>query len=453
MMGDTKAASDMLTVKTSTYRPPAYYKPTFLQYGLPPFTLATVEWMRRDPQVRLGMGIKLAPYSVVKLTLKGDPEVTKFIGNQIRRFWSKAIPKITKAFWYTRSGGEIVYKYIEGRYEFWNYYDVYPTDCSVLMRHGVPCGVSIKPSTGVNDPNQSSGANFSTLTNPQNSPTQARPLRLLFPKGFLYLHGREFNSLDGQSEFEAAYESWLEKTDAQGGKHSRKLWFYKNAFSGGILLHPPGSYIDERTNEAIPYEVLARQALETSLNGAVWTFAQQYDPITKMPMWQFIEPKINPGGESVLQYVSHLDNEIMRGMGIPDDVVQQVSGTGSYAGRSIPLMAFFISQRTTLVNLFNVCDEQVFRPLCRANFGHDKYEAVMEVDVERMMGEMQEGSDQGNLRPSEATYASEPSGNPPANTNQNTQFSTTSIVNKIHQLASGVTEDTFDASVRIVYLS
>ena len=397
--------ADMMRVMTAGYRPPSIYKPTFLQYGLPPFTLATVEWMRRDPHVRLAMAIKLAPYSVVKLTIKGDRKVAEFMAKMIRRFWMKAIPKITRAFWYTRSGGEIVYTQQQGQYEFWNYLDVYPADISILVKreNNQPVGISVKPSTGVNDPNSAPGTGFGTATN-QDSEVTIQPTRLFFPKGFLYLHNREFNALSGQSEFEAAYEPWLEKTDAQGAKHSRKLWFYKSAFSGGILLHPPGSYIDE-DNQEVPYALLARQALETSLNGAVWTFEQKYDPITKQPMWQFIEPKMNPGGGEILSYVDSLDNEIMRGIGIPDDVVKQVGGTGSYAGRSIPLMAFFIAQRTTLNNLFNVCDEQVFRPLCRANFGHDNYEAIMEIDVERLMGEMQEGSSDGSLRSNEASFS------------------------------------------------
>lgn len=332
------------------------------------------------------MSIKLAPFYVVKLTIKGDPGVSTFMGNMIRRFWMKAIPKITRAFWYTRSGGEVVYRLSEGQQEFWDYKDVYPSDISILCRGRVPVGINVKPQNSSDDPSVGVATSMYNVGGYSGEP-EAKPISLFFPKGFLYLHNREFNSLQGQSEFESAYEAWTEKSDTQGAKHSRKLWFYKNAFSGGILFHPPGSFRNEQ-NQEIPFQALARQALETSLNGSVWTFEQSFDPVSGQPLWSYVEPKMQPGGEKILEYVRHLDNEIMRGLGIPDDVVQQISGTGSYAGRSIPLMAFFIAQRATLTNLFTICDEQVFRPLCRANFGHDNYEASMEIDIERLMGAM-----------------------------------------------------------------
>ncbi|MEM4360029.1 MAG: hypothetical protein QXT45_05835, partial [Candidatus Bilamarchaeaceae archaeon] len=71
-MNTTINITDMLQVRTAAYRPPLAYRPNFSQVGLPPFTLWTVEWMRRDPQVRLGMSIKTSPLFRVKLTFQGD---------------------------------------------------------------------------------------------------------------------------------------------------------------------------------------------------------------------------------------------------------------------------------------------------------------------------------------------------------------------------------------------
>lgn len=380
--------SSMTQIRTAGYRPPLTYRPTFANQGLPAFTLQTVECMRRDPQVQLGMAIKAAPYHRVKLTLKGDPEVTQFMASQIKRFWQRAIPKIINAFWYTLSAGEISYKVNEqsGRYEFWQYTEVYPNDVSILSRNLIPVGLRVQQSGGGHD---RYGSMFASMigSGVQAAWNDGKPIDLLFPKGFIYIHRREFNALTGRSDFEAAYESWLEKTDFQGAKHSRKLWFFKNAFGGGIMLHPEGNY-QEPGGRQIPYRDLARQAMESAANGAVWCFENKRDPITGNPLWEYIEPKINGGGSELLEYVSHLDNEIMRGLGIPDDVIQQTGGGGlnSGAGRTIPLTAFLISQEAILDNLFNVCDEQVFRPLCKANFGHDYYEATVDVDIDSIMG-------------------------------------------------------------------
>lgn len=459
---------DMLQVRTAAYRPPLTYKPTFIQTGLPPFTLTTIEWMRRDPQVRLSMATKLAPFQVVKLTLKGDPATCQFMASMIRMFWTRAMPKITRAFWYTMSGGEMIYRYHDQRLDFWNYNDVYPSDLNILSRDGVPVGISIRPSR---EPQPNFGdSSTSTISqrsgNTSNFAGDNNRIRLFAPKGFLYIHGREFGSLTGQSEFEAAYDPWLEKNDYQGAKHARKLWFYKNAYSGGIMFHPPGNFRDEQNNE-IPYQDLARQAMEQSLNGAIWTIAQAYDPVTKQPMWQYVEPKVNPGGRELLEYVKHLDNEIARGMGIPDDVMQQISGTGAYAGRTIPLMSFFLSSAPVLSNLFSVCDEQVFRPFCRFVCGSDDYEGQVDVDIERILGTATGESQGGNHPPhpndevegaepvdlEKDAEASRPGEKPKASqfSNRSSQQAVNNTLEAVNRAGYGMTTGQFIDPIRCFY--
>ena len=446
----TADVKEMLQVRMGGYRPPLTYRPSFTQVGLPPFTLHTVEWMRRDPQIRLGMAIKAAPFHKVRLTIKGDPEVTTFMVGQIRRFWQRAVPKIQNGFWYTLSGGEIVYKTNEqtGRYEFWSYNDIYPADLSILhtLRESIPVGISIKQTNqnlmglgGTATAYSASNNPYAPEKNQSNQQQVGGTTRLFFPKSFLYIHRREFGSLVGQSEFEAAYDPWMEKNDNQGAKHSRKLWFFKNAFGGGILLHPPGNY-KTPTGEEIPYYDIARQAMETSLNGAVWCLENIKGPDGD-PLWSFIDPAIRPGGKELLDYVSALDNEMLRGMTIPDDVVQQTTGGGlnSGAGRSVPLMAFFISHESTLDNLFNVADEQVFRPLCRANFGHANYEATVDVDIETIMGTMQDGT------PGQAENPNDPNNpqaqvdpnNPNAQTDPYQQSGNSQQMSRIHRDSNG----------------
>jgi len=393
---------DMFQVRSAAYRPPMGYRPTFLQQGLPPFTLQTVEWMKRDCQIKLGMSIKTAPYQRTKCTLKGDPEVVEYMGNQIRRVWMRALPKIQYALWYTTCCGEIGYRINDqhGYPEFWSFTDFYPTDCSILSRRGIPIGISVK------DCSWSGGISSQQVgTSSADNAINMQKQYLYFPKGFLYIHKREFNSLYGQSEFEASYDPWLEKNDWQGAKHARKLWFFKNAFNGGILFHPPGSYRTE-SGDLIPYESIARQAIETASNGAVWTFESKFDEKNN-PEWNLVEPKVNPGGAELVGYVNQLDIEMLRGLGIPDDVIQQATGNGgsagSFSGRTIPLMAFFISQEAALDNMFNVIDEQILRPLCKTRFGHDHYEASMDVDIDRLMGVMNAGEvgDAGQANSSE----------------------------------------------------
>lgn len=417
----SKSVADLLQVKAAGYRPPSGHRPSFNSMGMPPFTLQTVEWMRRDPQIRLGMAIKLAPLLKTKLMVKGHPDVIKFVGDTYKRIWQRSVSKMLSALWYTMSAGELCYTQNPqtGQYEFDQFIDFYPQDVSILIQKGQIKGIKIKSYSGGENPSPVA-SQFGGDSPEENGSKEGT--YYFFPKCFLYIHDSEFNSLQGRSEFEGAYTRYMEKNDNQGAVHSRKLWYYKNAFSGGILLHPPGNY-SMPTGELIPYRDIARQALEASLNGAVWTFENITDPVSGSPLWQFIQPQMNGSGADLLNYADKLDTEMLRGMEIPDDVISQVSQSGSRAGRSIPLMAFFSSQEVKLDRIFAVIDSQIVRPLTKLNFGNVTYEATMDIDIDGLMGSLTgEGEEPGLAEDQEAGILS-PESEAPNDEGNDIQFS------------------------------
>lgn len=341
---------ELFGIRTASYEPPVNARPTFQQTGLPLFSIRAVEMMRRDPQVKLGLSIKAAPYLKVKYKIEGDPKQVEFIRKTLSRVWNHLVPKAILAQMYQLSAGELVWRRNAktGQIEFRTYQDVYPTDVRILHASGVPVGINVYGRThgskdGIKKP--------------------VEKISLLGPKHFLYFHRREFNALRGTSELEGAFPPWIEKTDPQGALASRALWFHKYAFTGGHIYHPVGSYQDPDDPNALPtpYSDIARASLENGKNGMVMTFTNE-PASTEAPglrAWEYVPAAVNGDGKPMLEYPRELDTEILRGMEIPDDVVQQVGGTGSYAGRTIPLVAFFESQSLHVRQLFDTVDQLI----------------------------------------------------------------------------------------------
>lgn len=365
---------ELLEVQSKGYRPPIRSLNNALLYDRPLFTIQSVEAMRLDPAVKLGMALKRAPVFHLKFTsTASDPAVKEFIDETVRTFWLRAIPKVISGMWYSRSGGEVVYTHRNGRIEFDALKQFYPSDFQILTREGSKWGLRVKN-------RRPSGTDESNAA--------AADIILSGMKCFLYVHNREFGSWDGRSEFDPAWSTWLEKHEYGGAIAIRRLWYYKNAFHGGTIRHPPGSYAEQDANgdiQYIPYRDLARQIGEQAASGATYTVPNELDE-NGNPMWGFDPPALNGSGDGILQYIKELDIEMLHAMEIPDDIVQQVGGTGSYAGRTIPMSAFFSSQSVILQSIFHAMQEQILEPLIWLNFGQTDYEIEgVSVDMDALM--------------------------------------------------------------------
>lgn len=359
---------ELFEVRTAHYRPPNRQLSPHTYYTTrQPFTLGVVEAMRRDPQVKLGIRMLKAPLTKAKLNIISESkEVRDFVMQTFKRVWARSISDVLDGLFYTRFAGEIVYCKDDGRVCFEDMRPIHPMDAKILTSKGLKYGIKVCGN---------------------NEASEQEDIVLEGSKSFIYIHGREFSSWQGKSELEAAYPPWLDKNDRYGALAIRKLWFYKNAFGGGILFHPPGNYrfSVNGVEQSIPYRDLARQAIEQAMTGAVWTFDNVVNE-KGVRQWEYMRPEINGNASELLQYPQELDTEILRGMGIPDDVISQVSGTGSFAGRTIPLQCFFISLNEILRRIVDDIREQIVDFLVRLNFGTGvKYEVEAEVDLSALM--------------------------------------------------------------------
>lgn len=363
---------EILEVKVPDYLPPPAHRGTMDELGLPPFNTRQITLMLRDSQVKLGCAIKSAPLMHVKYQITGQPEVAQFAHEQMAIAWDTIVPKMVNALWYRMFFGQPTYrKAPSGRIELTGCNDYYIGDCQFLEIQQKLVGFRVKSRNSSNQATIAVGGEQD----------------LYGMKALIYIHKQIHGDRAGMSELEGAYSAWLEKTGQDGALAKRRLWFYKNSFDSGIILHPPGNYQWTVNGQLqnIPYRDIARQAVERAHAGSVMAFPQEYDQEGNK-LWEYIPAKMNGDGQPMIGYVEQLNTEMLRGMGIPDDIISQTSGTGSYAGRSIPFQAFLTSQTGTIRDMFNAIWKQVILPLCWWNFESIDVEATgIECDRDKLL--------------------------------------------------------------------
>lgn len=362
------ASREINLLMTPGYRPPPSYV-TGMPWlpGLPRFTMDVVDAMRRDYQVKLAMAMKVVPVMKPLFAITGDPDVVDFVKSELRSIWTSSITDITEGMWYTRFGCEMVYKRADDDViRFARMAPYHPRDFRILTKDGEIVGLRVTSSANTADPDGMD------ITSNLPSPSGDRSRAIIFaPKCFVYVHDKKFGGFEGMSELEGAYPPWLEKVREGGANASRSLWAYKCVFDSGMLIYPDGYYTDPVTLQQIPNRDFAMKVLEAMRNGSTVAIPGTVD-INGNPLWHLERPVINEGGSALLELIDHYDGKINKGSGIPDDVIEQVSGTGSYAGRTIPFIAFLEAGTPTVRNISRELCRQCLVPLAQINFGESR---------------------------------------------------------------------------------
>jgi hypothetical protein len=334
--------------QTRDYVPSYYFNYWMGMNRAPRFTINTVEFMLTDPRINFGLRLIKGPIlSKSRFYLdmeEGEPK--EFLKTQISRFWRSSAQDAMRAIEWGYSFGEVIYHIYGGKIQYHSIRNIHPVDCRCLTHEGAIVGGRIKglPGRGPN-----------------------RHLDVMVPKGFWHVHDRVHHPFYGRSRLYGAYVAYMEKWGDGWFRDSRRLFFHKYAYSGHSIYHPLGSYRDSNTGEFIVYKDLARAMVEKSKNGAVFTLPNTTDDKGNRE-WEIIpgEPQSPPTG--LMEYGDDLDDDLLEGMGIPPEVAQ-AEGTGAYAGRRVPMEAFYSTLQEAcnwLIHDFNV---QVLRPLVELNFG------------------------------------------------------------------------------------
>ena len=346
--------NDLLKTHLPEYLPSNTHQGLFnnTTYRQPVFTHYTIHEMCMDPRVQFGLSLIKGPMiSKAKFKVESEnEEVRKFVINLINQFWTNGAVQALKAVEWGHSGSEVLYKRDEktNQITYCGLKDFQSQSVKVVTKDGRRVGLLIKD----------------FLTSDMKT---GKAVYLGGPKAFHHVHSRENHPFYGRSRFYGAHIPWNEIWSQGGFRDIRRLWFYKNAFQGGILYHPNKNYVlpDGRN---IHSQDWAQEMIERMKTGAVWTLPNTTDNKGQRE-WELKEPKGNTIPAGLFTYGDSLRIEILEAMGIPYEVIEASGneGFGSSSGREIPETAFYSILQEELNWLVYDFVEQICRPMVQIN--------------------------------------------------------------------------------------
>lgn len=346
---------------TASYEPirTVWWKQT---RDLPLFTFFTIRDMLRDPTVRLGLAMRAAPLFGAEFAYKDgenwvpgikacDEVVGAFVLQQLEKIWGDLQHLVSAQVW-GWAAAEVMYKLnAEGTVEY----------CEMLPRAAgdVRCFVT---------DGQISGVQFRRVQGENN-------VDIDFPKSIFTSYRPEPGEFYGLSVLQGAYSPWADKWLNGGALDVRRLYMTKDSYRGASLRYPDRSYPDPtQPSGFIHARDIARQIVEQVKSGGVVTLPSEYDAGGN-PLWVFEEAKTNGGADHILQYPKDLDVEMLRGMEIPDDVLT-AEATGSWAGKTVPMQAFYSGLDVWLAQIIRDVKRCIMDYLVFLKFGPEAWYEV-----------------------------------------------------------------------------
>ncbi|MFG0262870.1 MAG: hypothetical protein ACF788_10815 [Novipirellula sp. JB048] len=332
--------------RTGGYRPtlPAAY---FEQpRDLPLFSFSTIRHMLTDGMVRLSLAMRSAPMGQVQWQVESTrDEVAAYVQRQLDRIWQNHLTAILQAQVWSWSAGEITLRLSDGNLVEIDALEARQArDCRLMIAGGEPVGVQVE---GVRGDGK---------------------VDLKFPNAWFHAHEPEEGEFYGRSVLRGAYSPWFDKTCRGGAVDVRRLFMHKDAYGGVDLGYPEGySDVLDETGEPIPYRDIAVQIVEQLRAGGVTTRPSTVDEHGN-EKWPLTRASVPANPQHILQYPKDLDSEIRRGIGIPDDIIDSDS-SGAWAGKRVPMGAFYASLDGWARGVAGDFREQVFDPLVLLNFG------------------------------------------------------------------------------------
>lgn len=340
------------TPRTGGYEPVSHFwwnQPR----DLPPFGFGTIRAMLYDGMVRLCLAMRAAPIHGVEFAYRdGDewipgvkadnPEVAAFVQRQLERIWQNHLPEILKAQVWGWSAGEITLRLTrDDQVEIDRLESRQAMDTRVLLEGGQAVGIRVdrvKPEGFVD---------------------------LTYPRCWFHKHEPESGEHYGRSILLGAYSPWADKNMNGGAMDVRRLFMHKDAYGGAMIGYPDEDLVINGVE--VPARDVARQIVEQKTAGGVMTYPLIYDA-NGNKKWEIEQATVASNPQHILQYPKDLDAEIRRGCSIPDDLIDS-EGAGGWAGKRVPMSAFYASLDAWVTEIVNDFTEQVFEHLVMLNFG------------------------------------------------------------------------------------
>ena len=334
---------------------------------LPQLSFDMIRSMLLDPAVRLGLAMRTAPICGIEIAYKGEsgpdgkpkwipgvlakrPEVAEFVRRQLARIWTHGLDDILTAQVWGWSAGEVMNRLTSrGTVEVDYLLGRHSSDVRALVRGGEPVGCRV-----LRVPTVPGGH-----------------VDLEFPKCWWHAHHPEAGAFYGQSILLGAYSPWADKAFQGGATDIRRLFMHADAYGGKDMTYPDGVTIINGVEVA--NRDIAMQIAEQLQSGGVTARPSSTDQHGN-ELWKLTRATVPSNPSHILQFPKDLDTEIYHGLEIPDDVIE--SETGAWAGKRVPMAAFYNSLDLWAMSLLGDLTCQILEPLVLINFGSAEEFAV-----------------------------------------------------------------------------
>lgn len=328
--------------KTSSYKPVDdrwFRRPR----DLPPFDWWATQAMLMEPTIKLGLAMRAAPLMAAEFAYKEgedwkpglqceDEVVGEFILRQYKTIWNQLDLLIDDQIWGWTAGEFTLRLTEQGTAEIDRFLPRQANDTRMLDCDGIPWGVRVNR----------------VMNAAQGHVDLPFPWNRQQGQGYAFFHSHrpQAGQHYGTSILEGAYSPWADKWLEGGALSVRRKFMFKDAYGGADMKYPEGTTMigtEVVSNERIAMEIV--QQLESG--GVTTSPSDRYE--NGEEKWPITRATVPANPQHILQFPKDLDTEILRGMEIPDDVLESTDGAGgAWAGKTVPMQAFYNGLETWL---------------------------------------------------------------------------------------------------------
>lgn len=329
------------------------------------FNIADVVPMMEDDQVALGLDYLKIPIGHAPIAVKtSKPEAYAFTCDLYQRIWGKLTPKLDMYFGYGWTCLEPLYRKDPQNLLYWDFsdFDIAPSLGSVPWVYNDRLAfVAVDLS--------SASANFVPDLDNFEPDAILEGAGKFRPSKALWLCNDPLRSRwYGRSSFRAAHLRWKAKNMPDGMLESMFKAMYKASFSGLLIRYPAGMSVPTAEGQTVTSEEYADLLCQTVKNGSNIRFPSHIEEAPGWDIEQYAKNLVDMGKLQVpLDYV---DRGILRGMGIPDDILNQ-GKAGGYSRSLVSIDAFYSRGETRAASILPSVTEYIVGPLVRQRYGED----------------------------------------------------------------------------------
>ena len=350
------------------------------------FSLGVIDDMRRDWQVSQALRFKTSPLHTAEFEVKASNErVRAFVESTLDRYWRHSLGVGLECVSFGFAGLEPAYEFKNGKVVFDRLDPIHPRDVEPYTYRGELSYIRVQNLTSRD------GDDLDERTLDRGYAVLDAASVTVPAKGFWVTHDAKYSRWYGRPLMMPSWWPWRCKTMPDGAMQTAFTAYYKHAFMGMVVRHPDESYRDSMHGPEITAQEYVQQLGEQIKAGANIALSGRRDE-----RGNYLYEIERYGGESsgdfrgLLEYPDWLDRLIVRGMGIPDEILTFQGGQVSYARANVALLAFLIMAEETLNHHLEEFDSQIMRPLVRVNFGRESWYKIKPKPLMPDPGQMQQ---------------------------------------------------------------